>query len=49
MEVLIILVLIGAVVYLLPYIIAGAMMFIMITGGIFAFLYMGIRALFKRS
>ena len=47
MELLIMLVLIGMVIYLLPYIIAGAFMLIGITGGLLAFLFMGIRALFK--
>lgn len=47
MELLIILVLIGAVVYLLPYIIAGAFIGIALIGGFLAFLVLGIRALFK--
>ena len=49
MEILIILVLIGMVIYLLPYIIAAAMIAIAVTGAALAFLYLGIKALFKRS
>lgn len=47
MELLIILVLIGAVVYLMPYILAGAMLIIAVAGGLLALVFMGIKALFK--
>lgn len=47
MELLITLVLIGMVIYLLPYIIAGAMMLIGITGGLLALIFVGIRSFFK--
>jgi len=48
MELLIILVLIGMVVYLLPYIIAGAMIAIGIVGGLLALIFVGVSKLFGR-
>lgn len=47
MELLIILVLIGMVMYLLPYIIAAAMVAIGIVGGLLALIFVGISSLFK--
>jgi trimethylamine:corrinoid methyltransferase-like protein len=47
-ELLITLVLIGMVIYLLPYIIAGAMLLIGLTGGLLALIYVGVRSLFTR-
>lgn len=49
MEILIGLVIFGMVIYLLPYIIAGAMMLLMLTGGLLALVAMGFSKLFKRS
>ena len=48
MEILIILVLIGMVVYLLPYIIAGAFIVIGVIGGLLALIAMGIGKLLGR-
>jgi hypothetical protein len=49
MDILIGLVIFGMVIYLLPYIIAGAMMLVMLMGAALAFVVVGIRALFKKG